>query len=143
MRNVLRQIHKVQKHMDTVALEFDDDNPEVITIHMRVDEGIHEGANYQFRVSYQNGFDSKPCVICDSEIWHPNIRADEEVCCNLFRDDWDPDTTLSGIIAILYGLLENPNFKNPLNKNISKADYVFDVQQRLRNQNNDSGSDSD
>ena len=53
-------------------------------------------------------------------IFHPNIRADDGRVCIQLINDWSETTTVSGVIKALQHLLENPNPKDPLNKEAAK-----------------------
>jgi len=97
-------------------------------VQLHVEKGIHMGATYRFLIGFKNDFlESRPTVTCLSDIWHPNIRQDSEVCCNLLADDWRDGTTLEGIIAVLYCLFENPNFASALNPDVLEDGYAETV----------------
>ena len=128
MDNLLKQIRKLnKKNLDNIKLEFDDDSLTEIVLYLTVEEGIHVGKTYKFRIKLNNFLESKPDIICESNVYHPNMINDQKVCCNLFMEDWEEGTTLEGIIAALYCLLENPNFESILNTEVEEANYIDEI----------------
>lgn len=134
MDDLLKQIRKLnKKKLDNIELDYGDDLTE-IRVHLKVEEGIHMGGEYVFLIKLFDDFlESRPVITCESDIYHPNIEQDREVCCNLFKDDWEDGTTLEGIIAALYCLLENPNFESKLNTSVVEDGYAEEVCRRLEN----------
>ena len=55
-----------------------------------------------------------------SPIYHPNIRADDGRVCIQLVNDWSETTSVAGVVKALQHLLENPNPKDPLNKEAAK-----------------------
>lgn len=140
MERLLKEIRKINKHdpfEGDVDVEFlDDDDLRCVKLTLRFTDGVHEGASYEFLVTFTDDyFDSSPKIECLSDIHHPNIKSADDggdVCCNLFSNyDWDSDMTLQGIIAILYALVNSPNWDDPLHSRCDEDDYEDDVRQRL------------
>jgi len=55
-----------------------------------------------------------------SPIYHPNIREDDGRVCIQLVNDWSETTSVLGVVKALQHLLENPNTKDPLNKQAAK-----------------------
>ncbi len=53
-------------------------------------------------------------------IFHPNIRADDGRVCIQLVNDWSETTSVASVVKALQHLLENPNSKDPLNKEAAK-----------------------
>ncbi|HIH20081.1 TPA: hypothetical protein HA244_02330 [Candidatus Micrarchaeota archaeon] len=53
-------------------------------------------------------------------IFHPNIRAEDGRVCIQLVNDWSETTNVLGVVRALQHLLENPNPKDPLNKEAGK-----------------------
>lgn len=79
MEDLLKQIRKLNKKIErfdliNIELEFEDDMCEMI-LRLRVEEGIHMGATYQFQIKFNDDFlESCPTITCLSDIYHPNIK---------------------------------------------------------------------
>ena len=55
-------------------------------------------------------------VKCETQVYHPNIDLDGNVCLNILREDWKPVLTINAIVyGIQYLFLVS---LNPLIKNI-------------------------
>ena len=133
MEDLLRQIRKLnKKKLDNIETEYVDDSLDELLVYLRVEEGIHAGATYTFRIVFKDDYlESPPDVMCCSDVWHPNMKQNCRVCCNLLKDDWEDGTTLEGIIATIYCLLENPEFENPLNCDVQEYNYTEEVKRRI------------
>ena len=136
MRSLLKQIKRINKEPENgVVIENNDNLKDGLIIHLHVNEGIHEGANYDFRLAFGNeeylDFGSPPTVVPISSIYHPNMEEDNRICCNILGDEWEPGTTLEAIIATIYCLLENPEFDNALISDVGESDYEEEVQRRI------------
>lgn len=74
---------------------------------------------YHFKVDVPDDFPiSPPKVHCDTQIFHPNIDMDGNVCLNILRKDWTCVLSINHLIFGLETLFLNPNPMDPLNKGI-------------------------
>ncbi|XP_042907120.1 nedd8-conjugating enzyme UbcE2M-like isoform X2 [Parasteatoda tepidariorum] len=55
-------------------------------------------------------------VRCMTDIYHPNIDTEGNVCLNILREDWNPILDLNAIVFGLLHLLLDPNPDDPLNE---------------------------
>ena len=55
---------------------------------------------FSFKVG-QNYPHEPPKVKCETQVYHPNIDLDGNVCLNILREDWKPVLTVNSIV---YGL---------------------------------------
>jgi ubiquitin-protein ligase len=51
-----------------------------------------------------------------SQIYHPNVDLEGNVCLNILREDWKPVLNLNSIMVGLQYLFLEPNADDPLNK---------------------------
>ncbi|CAL4147492.1 unnamed protein product, partial [Meganyctiphanes norvegica] len=97
-----------------------------------------EGGNLtQYHIfSYRectNFGNSRPHVTrCESQVYHPNIDLEGNVCLNILREDWKPVLTINSIVYGLQYLFLEPNPEDPLNK---EAAEVLQNNRRLFEQN--------
>lgn len=54
--------------------------------------------------------------ICSSQIYHPNVDLEGNVCLNILREDWKPVLNLNSVMVGLQYLFLEPNADDPLNK---------------------------
>jgi len=65
-----------------------------------------------------------PHVFCGTDIYHPNIDDDGEICVSLI-DDWCPEiNTLLDCVQGLLFLMHHPNLDDPLNPNFSPGEFT-------------------
>ncbi|CBY35612.1 unnamed protein product [Oikopleura dioica] len=55
-------------------------------------------------------------VKCETQVYHPNIDLDGNVCLNILREDWKPVLNINSVIYGLQFLFLEPNPDDPLNK---------------------------
>ncbi len=132
MESLLKQIKKFDEPHVSIEIP-EDDELKSIFFSLYVTEGIHRGATYTFECIFRTNGEflksqSPPIIYCRSSIYHPNIVEDDALCCNVLGDDWEPGTKLTGIVAAIYCLLENPEFGNALHAGIDEENYETDVQ---------------
>lgn len=73
-----------------------------------------------------------PKVKCETQVYHPNIDQQGNVCLNILREDWKPVLTINSIVYGLQYLFLEPNPEDPLNK---EAAEVLTTNRRLFEQN--------
>ena len=103
---------------ENCKIEFPDSNDLFhFTLNILPVEGYYKGINvlFEFNISNNYPFDP-PKVKCLTEIYHPNIDVNGNVCLNILREDWNPVLTISSISHGLHFLLLEPNAHDPLNK---------------------------
>ena len=54
--------------------------------------------------------------IVETQIYHPNVDLEGNVCLNILREDWKPVLNLNSITVGLQFLFLEPNADDPLNK---------------------------
>ena len=53
-----------------------------------------------------------------SQIYHPNVDLEGNVCLNILREDWKPVLNLNSVMVGLQYLFLEPNADDPLNKGV-------------------------
>ena len=59
---------------------------------------------------------SKNPILIRSQIYHPNVDLEGNVCLNILREDWKPVLNLNSVMVGLQYLFLEPNADDPLNK---------------------------
>jgi len=81
------------------------------------DEGFYKGGRFSFNFKVgQNYPHEPPKVKCETQVYHPNIDLEGNVCLNILREDWKPVLTINSIVYGLQYLFLEPNPEDPLNK---------------------------
>jgi ubiquitin-conjugating enzyme E2 M len=101
-------------------VNFPDEN-NIMSFELFVDltkeECLWKGAKYKFTVLVSTGYphDAPKCH-CETQIFHPNIDMQGNVCLNILRADWKPVLGINAVILGLIFLFIEPNPNDPLNK---------------------------
>ena len=117
----------------------DENNIKNINFKITPNNGMWEGASYNFTVLIPDSypFDPPKCLL-NEKIYHPNIDFNGHICLNILRREWQPTLDLSSIIFGILYLFYYPNPNDPLNtvagENLrnSKSDFEKKVKKTLR-----------
>jgi ubiquitin-conjugating enzyme E2 M len=63
-----------------------------------------------------NVFVFEPLDVSQTQIYHPNVDLEGNVCLNILREDWKPVLNLNSVMVGLQYLFLEPNADDPLNK---------------------------
>ncbi|XP_026436935.1 NEDD8-conjugating enzyme Ubc12-like [Papaver somniferum] len=103
----------------STKISFPNGNDEMMNfeVSIRPDEVYTTGSGkfeFTFQVSPTYPHEA-PKVKCKTNVYHPNIELEGNVCLNILREDWKP---VLNINTIIYGLkypFTNPNQEDPSN----------------------------
>lgn len=66
------------------------------------DEGFYKGGRFVFNFRVGPNYPHEPPKVkCETQVYHPNIDLEGNVCLNILREDWKPVLTINSIV---YGL---------------------------------------
>ncbi|KAL5292873.1 UBE2M family protein [Megaselia abdita] len=66
------------------------------------DEGFYKGGRFVFNFRVGPNYPHEPPKVkCETQVYHPNIDLEGNVCLNILREDWKPVLTINSVI---YGL---------------------------------------
>ena len=87
-----------------------------VVIDLSKEDCIWKGGKYKFSVEVSPNYphDAPKCK-CETQIYHPNIDTQGNVCLNILRDDWKPVLGINAVILGLIFLFIEPNPNDPLN----------------------------
>jgi len=95
-------------------------NPNDLTkfnVEVSPDTGYWKGAKYFFTFSIPPLYPHEPPKVhCETQIYHPNINTEGNVCLNILREDWKPVLDINAVIYGLCFLFYEPNPDDPLNR---------------------------
>lgn len=97
------------------------------------DEGFYRTGRFVFTFKVGPNYPHEPPKVkCETQVYHPNIDQQGNVCLNILREDWKPVLTINSIVYGLQYLFLEPNPEDPLNK---EAAEVLTNNRRLFEQN--------
>ena len=75
------------------------------------------GGTYCFNFVITGDYPRKPPkVTCKTNVYHPNIDLDGNICMSILRDEWHQMLTITEVIIGVLMLFEFPNSDDPLNR---------------------------
>jgi len=84
-------------------------------------DGHYKGGRFVFDCKVPKSYPhDPPKILCETQVYHPNLDMEGHVCLNILREDWKPVLTINSIIMGLQFLMLEPNADDPLNKGAAK-----------------------
>ncbi|KAJ8904543.1 hypothetical protein NDN08_001061 [Rhodosorus marinus] len=75
-----------------------------------------EGGIYSLRLQFNENYPEKPPrVRFTSEVFHPNVYADGNLCLDIIGEKWSPIYTVCSILTSIQSFLTDPNPASPAN----------------------------
>jgi len=113
-----KDFHKLMKNIASFSnnqanvAQFEETLDE-FKVEITPNDGLYSGGKFEFEIRVKDYPQKAPTVICGTQIYHPNIDENGEICLNLFSE-WAETNTLEDCIQGLLFLLYNPNLEDPL-----------------------------
>lgn len=109
-----------------------------------------EDGTYRLLINFDEQYPNKPPnVKFISEIFHPNVYANGELCLDILQNRWSPTFDVSSILTSIQSLLNDPNISSPANveaANLYKdhtSQYIKRVRETVEKSWNDDLEDDD
>jgi len=102
----------------TCVIDFPDED-DLLNFKLAIapDEGFYRGGKFIFSFKVGPNYPHEPPKVkCETQVYHPNIDLEGNVCLNVLREDWKPVLTINSIVYGLQYLFLEPNPEDPLNK---------------------------
>ena len=124
------------KHMK----EFNDQPPGIGCIHAHPDpknvlkwkamiqglEGPWQDGVYELEMNFTDDYpDYPPKVRFITQMFHPNVYANGDICLDILQKQWTPSYDVKSILFSIQCLLNDPNPKSPANPNASELYMEF------------------
>eukprot|EP00386_Alphamonas_edax_P016089 GDKI01049157.1.p1 GENE.GDKI01049157.1~~GDKI01049157.1.p1 ORF type:complete len:161 (-),score=32.14 GDKI01049157.1:35-517(-) len=72
--------------------------------------------------------DRPPQVKFTTEMFHPNVYPDGNICLDIIQDQWKPTYTIGSLLTSIQSLLTDPNPASPANGEAAKM-YTTDIKE--------------
>ena len=123
MKRILKDIKDLEEtSFDGITVHVNEANVTEIDTEYTGPEGTpYEGGVFRMRLSIGTEYPQVPPKgRFLTKIFHPNVSATGDVCVNVLKRDWKPDTGLSHILSVIRCLLIEPNAESALNEEAGK-----------------------
>lgn len=109
------------------ARPLDDDLFTWVAIILGPEDTPYEDGTFSLVLMFDETYPQKPPNIkFISEMFHPNIYTNGELCLDMLKNRWSPSYDILGILISIQSLLNDPNVLSPAN--ITAADlYQSDL----------------
>ncbi|GMH79219.1 hypothetical protein TL16_g08072, partial [Triparma laevis f. inornata] len=85
------------------------------------DSGYWCNCSYEFTFTIPALYPHEPPKVhCNTQLYHPNVNTEGNVCLNILREDWKPVLDINAVIYGLIYLFYDPNPADPLNHAAAK-----------------------
>lgn len=99
-------------------------------------ETPYEGGIYQLNLSIPYNYPVKaPKVRFQTEIFHPNIYKNGDICIDILQNQWSEVLSIEKILISIRSLLNEPNIHSPANPEAALLykEHRNEFNQRIRN----------
>lgn len=123
MLRVLKEVKDLQRHeIDGVKVVVNEDNVMDIQAEYQGPEGTpFEGGVFRMKLMLGEDYPAGPPKgRFLTKIFHPNVSSTGDICVNVLKRDWKPDTGLRHIFTVIRCLLVEPNPESALNEEAGK-----------------------
>ena len=100
------------------------------------DQTPYEGGLYELTLSIPCNYPVKaPKVRFKTEIFHPNIYQNGDICIDILQDQWSEVMSIEKILISIRSLLNEPNANSPANPEAALLykEHRNEFNQRIRN----------
>ncbi|CEL96804.1 unnamed protein product [Vitrella brassicaformis CCMP3155] len=85
------------------------------------DETPWEGGIFSLTIRIPPNYpDRPPNVRFTTEMFHPNVFEDGNLCLDIIQDQWKPIYTIGTVLTSIQSLLTDPNCSSPANTEAAK-----------------------
>eukprot|EP00038_Savillea_parva_P009477 m.183792 g.183792 ORF g.183792 m.183792 type:complete len:167 (+) comp15941_c0_seq1:295-795(+) len=117
-RRLMKDLKNMQKDPPSGISAAPDDNNVLLwnaVIFGPPDTPFEDGA-FKLILEFSDDYPNKaPKVRFVSDMFHPNVYADGQICLDILQNRWSPTYNVGGILASIQSLLDEPNPNSPAN----------------------------
>lgn len=122
-RRLLKDLNVLQKFKENgiYAQPLEDDLMTWTAIITGPEGTPFEGGTFSLVLSFDENYPQHPPEITFlSEIFHPNIYANGDLCLDILKSRWSPSFDVLSVLLSIQSLLHDPNTRSPANPEAAK-----------------------
>lgn len=88
-----------------------------------------ENGTFKLYLSFPDNYPfAAPTVTFNTQVYHPNIDQDGNICLDILEDGWTAALKIPQLLLSLISLLDDPNAEDPLRSDVAE-EYIDDIEQ--------------
>lgn len=122
-RRLLKDLHGISQYQENsiFAQPLDDDMFTWTAIIMGPKNSVYENGTFSIVMVFDENYPNHPPEVSFiSEMFHPNIYPNGDLCLDILKNRWSPSYDVLGILLSIQSLLNDPNTKSPANLEAAK-----------------------
>lgn len=122
-RRLLRDFKKLKNDPPTGVSGIPLDNNIMVwqAIICGPDDTVWEGGIFNLVIKFSEDYPNKPPKVrFVTQMFHPNIYADGQICLDILQNQWSPIYDIAAILTSIQSLLSDPNPASPANSEAAK-----------------------
>lgn len=130
-RRLFKDLSNISKYSDDniFAQPLEDDMLTWTAIIVGPPGTPYENGTFSMILAFDEDYPNQPPEISFiSEMYHPNIYKDGNLCADLIKNKWSPSYDVLGILLSVLSLLNDPNISSPANLEAAEL-YQKDIKE--------------
>lgn len=122
-RRLLKDLSSVTKYAENTifAQPLEEDMLTWTAVIIGPPNTAYENGTFSLLLTFDEGYPSHPPeVTFISEMFHPNIYPNGDLCLDILKNRWSPSYDVLGVLLSIQSLLNDPNIKSPANIEAAK-----------------------
>ena len=145
-RRLLKDLNTLQKFKSNgiFAQPLEEDIMTWTAIILGPEKTSFEGGTFSLILTFDENYPQHPPdVSFISEIFHPNVYANGDLCLDILKNRWSPSFDIMSVLLSIQSLFHDPNTKSPANVEAAKLydenreEYELRVKQCVKKSWND------
>lgn len=147
-RRLLKDLNSFQKYKDggIYAQPLEEDLLTWTAIILGPTNTPFENGTFSLILTFDDSYPQHPpSVTFISEMFHPNIYPNGDLCLDILKSRWSPSYDVLGVLLSIQSLLNDPNIKSPANLEAAKlfAEDIEAYKKKIKSTVESSWSDVD
>lgn len=122
-RRLLKDLNALQKFKNDgiFAQPLEDDIMTWTAIIMGPEKTPFEGGTFSLVLTFDENYPQHPPEVSFiSEIFHPNVYPNGDLCLDILKSRWSPSFDVMSVLLSIQSLFHDPNTKSPANVEAAK-----------------------
>jgi ubiquitin-conjugating enzyme E2 A len=123
IRRLLKDLNVLQKYNNNgiYAQPLEDDILTWTAVIVGPEHTPFQSGTFSLILTFDENYPQHPPVVnFISEVFHPNVYANGDLCLDILKSKWSPSFDVLSVLLSIQSLLNDPNTKSPANPEAAK-----------------------